>query len=332
MSGTDAINIFTGLNASVSVKKKLDVFITRPEEPDEQFERIREAVTRTFFPLDIAVHDPNGFSFGIQNHAIGEILVTAIGANTMTVHRQREHVRRSSIDKLCLIQQLEGECDVRCNDSITKMRAGDWVLVDPHVPHDMDLLGEWRQQVVQIPQWWLRQSVTDERALMTGQRIPSGLPITKVLAAAADQLLGVEDFPDSRVDISEVFVDVLIRSLDAVRRSEGQAPMRSIRGSARVFDYVARNFHDPAISPSGAADALGCSVRYIHKVCALAGVTFSRLVAEARLSEAARLLRHGSTCSSRISEIAYRSGFTDLSHFSRSFRSRYGVSPKGYRV
>lgn len=47
---------------------------------------------------------------------------------------------------------------------------------------------------------------------------------------------------------------------------------------------------------------------------------------KARLAEAARLLRQGNS----VSDVGYRLGFTNLSHFSRVFASQHGVKPKAY--
>jgi len=33
-----------------------------------------------------------------------------------------------------------------------------------------------------------------------------------------------------------------------------------------------------------------------------------------------------------VSEVAYRWGFNDLSHFNRAFRSRYGLPPRQWRT
>ncbi|HEX7528373.1 MAG TPA: helix-turn-helix transcriptional regulator [Thermoanaerobaculia bacterium] len=49
---------------------------------------------------------------------------------------------------------------------------------------------------------------------------------------------------------------------------------------------------------------------------------------EARLSEAARLIRAGDD---PVTKIAYRVGFKDPSHFTRRFKGRFGVSPNEYR-
>jgi AraC-like DNA-binding protein len=49
---------------------------------------------------------------------------------------------------------------------------------------------------------------------------------------------------------------------------------------------------------------------------------------EKRLEFSQGLLR---SSDASISDIAYRSGFEHLSHFSRSFKARYGISPANYR-
>lgn len=318
----------TGIPATEAT---LDVFSTSFSEPTDRFEIWREAICRTFVALEPAITNPTGFSGEIKSFPVAGLLLSDVTAGAQIVQRRKDDIRRSSTDKLFLIRQLQGQCDIRSEAGVARMLAGDCVLVDPHLPYELKFDRDFRQHCVQIPQWWLRQRVVHERRLMIGRCISSDLPIARALGAMVDQLLTVGDCRQSQIDMSEVFVDVLVRSLDALGKCEGRTPIEDTRGAARVFHYIARNFHDSSISPSSAADALGCSVRYVHKVCALSGVTFNRMVVDARLSEAARLLRETPTAASRISEIAYRSGFVDLSHFCRSFRSRYGVSASEYR-
>lgn len=54
-----------------------------------------------------------------------------------------------------------------------------------------------------------------------------------------------------------------------------------------------------------------------------------RYVKNARLERAAELL---TVSRSRISDIAYQCGFSDLAHFSKSFQAKYGLSPSDYRL
>ncbi len=59
------------------------------------------------------------------------------------------------------------------------------------------------------------------------------------------------------------------------------------------------------------------------------GVTPHQWLVRARLRDAARRLADGRE---RVTDIALDAGFEDLSNFVRSFRSEFGVSPRGYRA
>jgi AraC-like DNA-binding protein len=58
-----------------------------------------------------------------------------------------------------------------------------------------------------------------------------------------------------------------------------------------------------------------------------AGTTFSDFLVEQRLLRASRLLRDPVHKLSKISELAYLSGFNDVSYFHRAFRRRFGMTP-----
>ncbi len=57
------------------------------------------------------------------------------------------------------------------------------------------------------------------------------------------------------------------------------------------------------------------------------GVSFSAYLRDKRLKYAADLLK---THKLTMTEVCYRCGFENLSHFIRSFKSQYGVSPRNY--
>lgn len=321
----------TGASGNKASEATLDVFSTAFSEPNEKFEVWREAICRTFVALEPAITDPDGFAGEIKSVAVGGLLVSDICAEAQVVQRRKDDIRRSSTDMLYLIRQLQGRCDIRSDAGVASMSEGDCVLVDPHLPYELHFDRDFRQYCVQIPQWWLRQHVSHDQRLMIGHCIPSRLPIARVLGTTIDQLLEVGECRQSQIDVSEVFVDVLIRSLDALSKNDPKSSASRYRSAEQVFTYIARNFRDETISPTSAAEALGCSVRYVHKVCAMSGVTFNRMVLDARLSEAARSLLSSPPSASRISDIAYSSGFADLSHFCRLFKSRFGVSASAYR-
>jgi AraC-like DNA-binding protein len=72
--------------------------------------------------------------------------------------------------------------------------------------------------------------------------------------------------------------------------------------------------------------------RYVQRLFEAEGVTFSEFVLTERLTRVYQLLADPRYQHLKVSEIAYRSGFSDLSYFNRSFRRRFGTTPSDTRM
>jgi AraC-like DNA-binding protein len=64
---------------------------------------------------------------------------------------------------------------------------------------------------------------------------------------------------------------------------------------------------------------------------ASSGTSFTGRLNELRLQRAFELLTESQTSTQRISDIALEVSFSDVSHFNRLFRARFGDSPRGVR-
>jgi AraC-like DNA-binding protein len=101
----------------------------------------------------------------------------------------------------------------------------------------------------------------------------------------------------------------------------------------RIKSYVRRHLREPGFSIAAVAAAMNCSKRYLHK--AFGGEcqqTLSQYIWSSRL-ECCRddLLIPGNATKS-LTEIAFSWGFNNAAHFSRCFRSRFGITPSDYRA
>ncbi|HEY0200837.1 MAG TPA: AraC family transcriptional regulator [Burkholderiaceae bacterium] len=122
-----------------------------------------------------------------------------------------------------------------------------------------------------------------------------------------------------------------LRHEDALRALGGMDAQRAGRRDAlkRVRTYIAAHLGDPALSQAGAAQAAFLSPNYLaHLLRKETGRTFTDLVLERRMALAQSLL---AGTGRRIGDIAHACGFADEAYFSRRFRLRFGVSPRGYR-
>jgi AraC family transcriptional activator of tynA and feaB len=73
------------------------------------------------------------------------------------------------------------------------------------------------------------------------------------------------------------------------------------------------------------------SVRYANTVFAEEGTSIMRLVWARRLERCRYALEDPSQAHRTVSEIAYGWGFSDRTHFGRSFRAAFGSLPREYR-
>jgi AraC-like DNA-binding protein len=113
----------------------------------------------------------------------------------------------------------------------------------------------------------------------------------------------------------------------------GESSLSAV-AAARVsaaLDYVAAHFQEPALSVVTVAKNVGISPRYLQRLLETSGVSFTARVNELRLQRAFTLLSEARDSAHRISDIALDAGFSDLSHFNRLFRSRFGDTPSGVR-
>ena len=80
------------------------------------------------------------------------------------------------------------------------------------------------------------------------------------------------------------------------------------------------------------AHSQGISSRYLQRVLETSGVSFTAYVNELRLQNALMLLTEARGDTPRISDVTFQVGFSDVSHFNRLFRSRFGDTPTGVRA
>jgi len=118
----------------------------------------------------------------------------------------------------------------------------------------------------------------------------------------------------------------LARKLEALLQGGVETPERSRR--ERILAYLDQSL-DQALRLEDLARYLNLSgSRTGHLVKDLFDETFPQLVTRLRLTRGARYL---SVTDMPVSAIAAETGFTDQSHFTRAFRSRYHTTPLQYR-
>lgn len=96
----------------------------------------------------------------------------------------------------------------------------------------------------------------------------------------------------------------------------------------RAISYIEDNYHED-ISVSEIASYVGIDRTYLYRIFIKdLGISPSKFLLSYRLDRAKALMEHKNIS---LSEIAISTGFSDPSHFSKAFSSKFGCSPGKYR-
>ncbi len=97
----------------------------------------------------------------------------------------------------------------------------------------------------------------------------------------------------------------------------------------KIMKVINEHLDDPELNVEMLASEVGLSRIHIHrKLKELTNLSARDFIKNIRLQQAASLLAENKKLT--VSEIAYATGYTNLSHFSSSFKEKYGISPKEY--
>ena len=132
--------------------------------------------------------------------------------------------------------------------------------------------------------------------------------------------------------VNTTLLDLVVTALEAGR--DGAMVHRpGLRGAhlQEALSSIESSYDNPAFSARRLADKLGLTQRYVQDLLHETGSTFSERVLELKLQKARVMLGDSRYDRLKISDIAYASGFNEVSYFNRCFRRRFGAAPGQFR-
>ena len=104
-----------------------------------------------------------------------------------------------------------------------------------------------------------------------------------------------------------------------------QARLRSIK------TWIEDQLCDPDLSLEKIANSNGISLRYLHYLFRLTDMSASEWIWDRRLQRCYEILARPELDNLTVTEVARRLGFNSASHFSTTFRRKFGVCPSDIR-
>mgnify|MGYP000085140912 CR=1 FL=1 len=296
-----------------------------------------EIVRREFYDGDLDVDDADNIDVIFQKALDHPITLMRISSSTgISYRRSISHIRQNQIGVRVIWFVRHGSLKLVRSNQTCLAKAGECAILDSNSPfHARAMVGENHL-------FDAVQAVVPAHLFLT--HLPSAVELASsftvsqgdrhVIARLLDLLFDEGDFLTRNV--AEHLVDAFLETLSDYIRNLDLGPTHRMsvvdKRLADIEAYIARNLTDPELSYDEVAKNCGISPRYLCHVLKAKNTSFSHLLWSQRLPRARDWLVSEPLREYPIHEIAYMAGFKSAAHFSRMFKSVYGLTPKEYRL
>ncbi|MFE0449729.1 helix-turn-helix domain-containing protein [Streptomyces sp. NPDC058914] len=303
----------------------------------ERFASWYEMTTGAFIPSVIRSDHEADFRAHTRVLDAGGVQVSSLAYPSLESRRSASMIRVSDPESLHLMLTLRGSHRILQGGRDTTSGPGEAVLYDSSRPWhgwaaaDLDMAGG---VVVQFPRSLLPLPAGKVRQL-TGVRLSGREPMGALLSGYLTQLIaGAATYTAADgARLATVTLDLLTAFLARHLEASAPVPDRTHRNAQllEIRAFIQRHLGDPELSPSAIATAHNISLRSLHRLFGDQGTTVAGWIRTRRLERCRRDLADPLLQARPVRAIAARWGFTDPAHFSRAFRTAYGLSPREHR-
>ena len=307
-------------------------FSTDDISPPHRLAVWREALFQTQFNIDIEPISDSPFRARAMVRTLPGLRVLSGRSSPATYQRM---TKRVVSDDVALSFGNEVHVSARPNGREARIETGDAFLLpcgdcaSIRVPHESQFTS------VRLPRAALAGNVTNLEDAYC-RRIPRDTPalvlLKRYLALLDEETAALTDPSLQHSAVTHVY-DLLAKTLGATPDAAALADGRGVRATRMkmIKGDSARHLTTARLSVHTIAARQNVSPRYVQRLFDECGSTFTEYVMEQRLERAHRLLSDPRLRDHTMTAIAFASGFSDLSHFQRRFRRRYGTPPSDLR-
>ena len=291
----------------------------------------REEFGRSIVHADIEPSSDIPFQADATLQALQGLRVIALKGSAMRFTRSKANIVDGD-DSIGIIVCSPSRCQLSQRGQETELRAGDAIAILHSEPVTVAYV-EGLQCGLAVPREALAPRVTDVDSLamrpISRRTEALRLLMTCLKSALKGGALAAPKLRDTIVTHIHDLAALAISECAPLGESNASAIIAARHSAA--LDHIAAHFQDPRLSLEIVARCQGISPRYLQRLMASSGTSFTERVNELRLQRAFKLLTEPHNSAQRICDIALEVGFSDVSHFNRLFRARFGDSPRGVR-
>jgi AraC-like DNA-binding protein len=272
-------------------------------------------------------------SLGRTSREFGPLRIIRLSCGPCVIDRAPDQAADASGRAYTFILQVRGQGLFVQYGHEAALAPGDFTLCHGETPYTYQLSEGSEVVMLRVPAKLLKEHLPSPESFC-GRHLSASDGLTETAAMLIESLCA----PSSAELTSEFQHRVARHLLDTIATSYAIAFESKIGASsnvsawhARARLYIEQHLRTPDLTPCSIASKLKLSPRYLRMIFASGDETVSTYILRRRLEECARQIEDPRCSDRSITEIAFSWGFNSAPHFTRSFRERYGTSPRCYR-
>lgn len=299
-------------------------------------------VAEAFAPLVVTDGEAARFTGRVDSRTLGFLQVSTVRGPARTTLALRAPAVPGG--HLLLGVLREGRARLAPGDSDTRpvgdgdpdgaLRPSDLFVLDGSEPFVLHAYEDFRLHLVRIPLGSLTVTGAQLRDLVRREpplRGPVAPLLAPLLRTLAEESAGYSARTALHLagNVAELVAALAVEAGDTGARTPRGHEREEL--TRRLRAHIDESLWDRGLSPVTVAAAHHVSIRYLHKLFSEHDSTVGRWIQHRRLEEARRELARPGRTEAGVAVVAGRWGFASAAHFSRSFRTAYGMSPSDWR-
>ncbi|WP_210183108.1 helix-turn-helix domain-containing protein [Bradyrhizobium valentinum] len=302
---------------------------TDPIRPTERQAFWTEAICRSFANIETKPLGSTIVSGHFEFVEIGDARLVRFDSSPQCYTRDARLVSRAGSDEFMFDFQRRGRSAMVQAGNEGTINPGYGVLYDARRPFEDRLFGpEQRAEVLiaTVPAASLLRAVPEAERLCA-RPVPLSGTMARSIAGFVHAAISVPSASDKRAgpDIA-AYLSALLRVAAGANHQLTRPNLFHL-----IDGHLRTNISNVRSAPMLAAE-FGVSERTFHRIFADRETTFERHVLHLRVELFKDLLRRASLADVPIARLAHQCGFADAAHATRTFKDRFGATPRDFRA
>jgi AraC family transcriptional regulator, positive regulator of tynA and feaB len=312
----------------------MPTFSTDVVAENRRFEYWRELISNNLISVNIDQGSYGTFFGSLLTCEIGSSQLLHVSSTSQSVTRTGQGASEDRKNSYLLNYLADGHGSTSQHGNFHDLTAGDFFIHDSSSAGSLRLIGDFEMYTLSLTRALVDRYFARAQYLCSA---PLSVQRSAEARVAADMLQSLAtNCLQMRGESFEAVVESLVGIVGIAYESQ-DAPCRGASTPhtallIRIRNYILDHLGDEDLSPSRIAADHRISGRYLSKLFENESTTVSKWIWIQRLEASRRALSLPEFANRKVNEVAYACGFNDMSHFSFSFRKRFGCTPRQHRA